>query len=288
MRIAVASGKGGTGKTTLSVSLALSYQGSVTLLDCDVEEPNAALFLSGKDARTIPVTVPIPVIDESLCTHCGACARSCEFNAIVHIGTTVMVFPELCHSCGGCALACPASAIREVDSPIGEMAEMTVISGAGTEPLILIQGLLSIGKAMSPPVIRAVKKRGEEIAHALTVIDCPPGTSCPMGTAVADADFVILVTEPTPFGLHDLDIAVRTVRKMGLQFGVVINRSDSGDDRVVRYCASEGIDILLSIPQDMRIARAYSEGRPLVDSSPEYREILSGLIDKVIAQGGSR
>lgn len=288
MRIAVASGKGGTGKTTLSVSLALSYHGSATLLDCDVEEPNAALFLSGEDERTVPVTVPIPVIAEALCTHCGACARSCEFNAIVHIGTTVMVFPELCHSCGGCALACPASAIREVDSPIGEMAEMTVSRGAGTEPLILIQGLLSIGKAMSPPVIRAVKKRGEEIARALTVIDCPPGTSCPMGTAVAEADFVILVTEPTPFGLHDLDIAVRTVRKMGLQFGVVINRSDSGDDRVVRYCASEGIDVLLSIPQDMRIARAYSEGRPLVDSSPEYREILSGLIEKVIAQGGAR
>jgi len=282
MTIAVASGKGGTGKTTIAVSLALRAPGRAILLDCDVEEPNAALFLRGSDARETPVTVPVPVIDEETCTRCGACARVCEFNAIVHVGTTVMVFPELCHSCGGCALACPPKAIREGPSPIGTLSEMIVNRGSDRVPLNFAQGLLSIGKAMSPPVIRAVKSRGAEIAGSpgdpvTTVIDCPPGTSCPMGTAVAGADFAVLVTEPTPFGLHDLEIAVRTVRKMGIPLGVVVNRSDSGDDRVERYCAREGIEILLSIPEDRRIAHGYSLGRPLIESAPEWAEAFETL-----------
>lgn len=291
MKIAVASGKGGTGKTTIAVSLALSTPGRVQLLDCDVEEPNAGLFLAQRDVSETEITVPVPVIDGATCVACGECASFCEFNAIVHIGTTVMVFPELCHSCGGCALMCPAGAIHEEPSPIGTLTTSEVLRDSLT-PLDFYQGLLTIGKAMSPPVIRSVKDRAvkDQTSEApsrttapapgiLTIIDAPPGTSCPMGTAVTGADYVILVTEPTPFGLHDLDLAVKTVRKMGIRFGVIVNRSDSGDDRVVAYCEKESIRILMQIPEDRRIARGYSEGRPLVVSAPEYRKKFSALAE---------
>lgn len=280
MILAVASGKGGTGKTTISVSLALSASGKVQLLDCDVEEPNAGLFLAQRDIRESSITVPVPVIDETTCTACGACASFCEFNAIVHVGTTVLVFPELCHSCGGCALVCPAKAIREEPSAIGTITESEV-SREGDLPLEFYQGLLSIGNAMSPPVIRSVKDRAvkDRAVGTLVIIDAPPGTSCPMGTAVTGADYVVLVTEPTPFGLHDLDLAVKTVRKMGKPFGVIINRCDSGDDRVVTYCERETIEILMQIPEDRRIAEGYSEGRPLVVAAPEYRDTFAALAE---------
>lgn len=290
MRIAVASGKGGTGKTTIAVSLALSAPGNVQLLDCDVEEPNSGIFLVQRNSIESSITVQVPIIEEKKCVACGACASFCEFNAIVHIGATVMVFPELCHSCGGCALVCPSKAIHEEPSAIGTLTTSEVPRD-GLPPLGFYQGLLTIGKAMSPPVIRAVKDRSAKDrvvrdqaggADALTIIDAPPGTSCPMGTAVSGADYVILVTEPTPFGLHDLDLAVKTVRKMGIPFGVIINRSDSGDDRVVDYCARESTRILMLIPEDRRIAEGYSEGKPLVVSAPEYRwkfEALAGLLE---------
>lgn len=285
MRIAVASGKGGTGKTTIAVSLALSAPGKVQLLDCDVEEPNAGIFLAQRDIEECPITVPVPVINEAKCVACGSCASFCEFNAIVHIGTTVMVFPELCHSCGGCVLVCPQKAIHEEPSVIGTLTTSEVLRD-GLPPLDFYQGLLTIGKAMSPPVIRAVKDRaGKDRAsgvNVLTIIDAPPGTSCPMGTAVTGADYVILATEPTPFGLHDLDLAVKTVRKMGIPFGVIINRSDSGDNRVVDYCARESIRILMQIPEDRRIARGYSEGKPLVVSAPEYRKKFETLAELVV------
>lgn len=279
MRIAVASGKGGTGKTTIAVSLALSAPGSVQLLDCDVEEPNAGIFLDQRDCRESVVTVPVPVIDETKCVACGACASFCEFNAIVHIGTTVMVFPELCHSCGGCALVCPSKAIHEEPSAIGTLTTSEVLRD-GLPPLGFYQGLLTIGKAMSPPVIRAVKDRAsKDCADSVAIIDAPPGTSCPMGTAVTGVDYVILVTEPTPFGLHDLDLAVKTVRKMGIPFGVIVNRSDSGDDRVETYCSKENIRILMLIPEDRRIAEGYSKGRPLIVSAPEYRKKFVALAE---------
>lgn len=288
MRIAVASGKGGTGKTTIAVSLALSNPGPTMLLDCDVEEPNAGLFIAQENVCESPVTVPVPVLDESRCTKCGACAEFCEFNAIVHMGPIVMIFPELCHSCGGCALVCPVKAIHEEPSCIGNLTEGVVSrhdgSGKDVSSLVFMQGLLAIGNAMSPPVIRAVKDRAVkdravEDGEMMIVIDSPPGTSCPMCTTVTGADYVILVTEPTPFGLHDLDLAVKTVRKMGLPFGVIINRSDSGDDRVVRYCEREGIRLLMQIPEDRRIAAGYSEGKPLVESAPEYRRKFAALAD---------
>lgn len=298
MRIAVASGKGGTGKTTVAVSLALAAQGRVHLLDCDVEEPNVALFLKVSDPVESPVCVPIPVIDETRCTACGECARFCEFNAIVRVGKTVLVFPELCHSCGGCALVCPEKAIQEEASQIGMLTEgcvSRVSSGAVTSEssapdIGFYQGLLSIGKAMSPPVIRAVKdhSRSEADVDTLEIIDAPPGTSCPMGTALTGVDYVILVTEPTPFGLHDLSLAVETVRVMGIPFGVIINRSDSGDDRVVSYCSSEGIRILLQIPEERRIAAGYSRGEPLIVAAPEYRRTFSALAGLLIHEWKNR
>lgn len=256
MKIAIASGKGGTGKTTLAVALALSTTQEVCLLDCDVEEPNAGLFLSLEKSEEIPVTVPIPVVNDDICTACGECSRFCEFNAIVCIGTSVMVFPELCHSCGGCTLVCPEGAIHEEQVKVGIMTDSFIAPQTkylAKKPIRFIQGLLDIGNAMSPPIIRAVKKKsGFETSNGdlVYIIDAPPGTSCPMGTAVDGVDYVLLVTEPTPFGLHDLDLAVKTVRKMGIPFGVVINRSDSGDDRVVEYCKTESIDILIQIPED--------------------------------------
>lgn len=285
MIIAIASGKGGTGKTTLSVSLALSAPGSTALLDCDVEEPNADLFLSVTDRSTHDVTSLVPVIDAALCTACGACARLCEFNAIVCIGSSVMVFNELCHSCGLCARVCPHQAIREAPHKIGSIEEGRMPRSGGASPLYFAKGLLDIGKAMSPPVIRAVTECGERWLkefpgpESLIILDSPPGTSCPMTTTVSDADCVVLVTEPTPFGLHDLTLAVETVRKMGIPFGVVINRCDSGDDRVVRYCEAEQIPLLLSIPEDRLIAEAYSRGIPLVDAHREYREQFVALFE---------
>jgi MinD superfamily P-loop ATPase len=286
MIIAVASGKGGTGKTTVSVSLALSLENDLALLDCDVEEPNAAIFLplgAVNPPASSPITVPIPNIDENLCNACGDCADFCEFNAIVHIGTSVLVFPELCHSCGGCTLLCPQRAITEIPMEIGTLSTSTF------QNKHFAQGLLSIGKAMSPPVIRAVKDSIKgKTTDGIVIIDCPPGTSCPMTTAVTGSEYVLLVTEPTPFGLHDLNLAVQTVRMMGIPFGVVINRCDSGDDRVLRYCEKEKISVVLQIPEDRRIAKGYSMGIPLIESALEYKQIFQDLLKHLVAEYGGR
>ncbi len=278
IRIAVASGKGGTGKTTVAVALSLIARAPVELLDCDVEEPNAALFLTS-EAKTaseteLAVAVPIPVVDEAKCSGCGACAKICQFNAIILLNKKAMIFPDLCHSCGGCALVCPEEATREEPKEIGRLTEWK------TDKLRFIQGELNVGNAMSPPLIRAVKKRAEAKEGAsLTIVDCPPGTSCPMVTAVRDADFALLVTEPTPFGLHDLTLAVATIRKMGIPFGVAINRSDVGDDRVAKYCEAEGIPILAQIPNDRRVAEAYSSGGTLISVGESYRRRIAELLD---------
>ncbi len=268
LRIAVASGKGGTGKTTLSVALALSASGPVSLLDCDVEEPNAALFLAHEAEEAAlcehEVTVPIPIVDEAKCSGCGECAKICRFNAIIIIKKDVTIFPDLCHSCGGCALVCPEKAIREEPKAVGLLRQWR------NGDLRFLQGELDVGNAMSPPLIRAVKKQAAsydadpDSTLSLTIIDCPPGTSCPMVTAVRGSDFALLVTEPTPFGLHDLTLAVATIRKMSVPFGVVINRCDVGDDRVLKYCAAERIPVLAQIPNDRRVAEAYSTGQALL------------------------
>jgi len=271
MILAIASGKGGTGKTTVSVNLARTIGSAVQLLDCDVEEPNAHLFLRGSQTGTDVVSIPIPEVDESLCDACGECGRFCRYHAIVSFGSSPLVFPELCHGCGGCTLVCPRGAIREAGRRVG------VVETQEVDGITLVQGRLDIGVAMAPPLIRAVKSRMKN--KGMTVIlDAPPGTSCPVIATLRGADFVLLVTEPTPFGLHDLQLAVEMVRELGIPFGVVVNRMGIGDNRVHVFCREQEIPILLEIPDDRRIAEAYSRGELIVDALPEYRSHFATLL----------
>jgi len=274
MRIAIASGKGGTGKTTVAVNLAQVISGPVQLLDCDVEEPNCALFLSPEIEESETVGIPIPHVDESLCTACGECGKFCEFNAIVSFGATPLVFAELCHGCGGCMKVCPEGAIREVDRPIG-VVEKGLVGDIG-----FVQGRLNVGEAMSPPLINAVKRHC--VDKGVTIIDSPPGTSCPVIEAVRGCDIVVLVTEPTPFGLADLVLAVGAVREMGIPFGVVVNRADIGDSRVSDYCNLENIPNFLEIPNDRRVAESYSRGQTIIEGVPEMRSLFEDLFSEIM------
>ncbi|MFH0779182.1 MAG: ATP-binding protein [Candidatus Eisenbacteria bacterium] len=274
MILAVASGKGGTGKTTVSVNLARVFGFDVCLLDCDVEEPNAHLFVKGTAQGEETVTIPVPQVDESLCDGCGECGAFCEYRAISSVGATPLVFPDMCHGCGGCTKICPRKAIREINRRIG------VIETIRAENITLIQGRLDVGVAMAPPLIRAVKARLQNGLPA--ILDAPPGTSCPVITTIRGADFVMLVTEPTPFGLHDLKLAVDMVREVAIPFGVVINRVGIGDERVHRYCEEERIPILGKIPDDRRIAVAYSRGNLVAEALPEYRGLFESLIEKTL------
>lgn len=272
MIMSVASGKGGTGKTTVSVNLARVSSVPVQLLDCDVEEPNCHLFLGGDLKARDVVTMPVPEVDATLCNGCGDCSAICEFNAIAALSDEALVFEELCHGCGGCTLACPTKAITEKDRRIGEV---EIIEA---DRITLVQGRIDVGVAMAPPVIRAVKQRLD--GTSMAILDAPPGTSCPVIATIKDTDLVILVTEPTPFGLHDLSLAVDMVRELGIPFGVVINRVGVGDDRVHAFCRDEGVPILMEIPDDRRIAEAYSRGELMVDALPEYRELFEKLMNR--------
>ena len=273
MIISVASGKGGTGKTTVSTNLAVAVDQPVQLLDCDVEEPNAHLFIHPSFHTSETITTPVPEVDETKCTLCKKCSDICRFKAIVVIGKTVLPFPEMCHSCGGCMEVCPENAITETGRELG------IIETGTRNGLEFIHGRLRVGEAMSPPLIRAVRSHAKR--DRLTIIDAPPGTSCPVIAAMKGADFVLLVTEPTPFGLHDLVLAVEAVKLLGIPSGLVINRSDLGDDRVRDYAVKEGLPILMEIPFDRRIAVAYSKGELLVDVLPEYREHFRNLHDRI-------
>lgn len=273
IKLAIASGKGGTGKTTLAVALAQASLSPVHLLDCDVEEPNSHLFVKPQFNAQQTVNVAVPKLDNTLCTHCGQCADFCQFNALVCLPQKTMIFSELCHSCGGCMRVCPTHALSEVDKKVG------IIEHGQSGHISLVKGTLDVGQAMSPPVIRAVKKQIDP--NQLTIIDCPPGTSCPMITAVRDADFVLLVTEPTPFGLHDLTLAVETLRQLKLPFGVILNRSDIGDQGVVNYCRQQPIPIMLQIPDAREVAVAYSKGKGLLDALPELRPQLQRLLNTI-------
>ncbi|MBN1140502.1 MAG: ATP-binding protein [Deltaproteobacteria bacterium] len=273
MKLAIASGKGGTGKTTFSVNLARVFGAPVQLLDCDVEEPNAHLFLNGTNLHTETVSIPVPEVDEARCDGCGECGRFCQYKAIVAIKTAPLIFPELCHGCGGCAKVCPRHAIREINHPIG------VIETSERGQITLIQGRLDIGIAMAPPLIRAVKKRLRSGMPA--ILDAPPGTSCPVIATLRDVDYALLVTEPTPFGLHDLKLAVEMIRELGIPFGVGVNRYGVGDERVHEFCAAENIPVLLELPDDRRIAEAYSRGELIVDALPEYRASFLNLLKKI-------
>lgn len=280
MNIAIASGKGGTGKTTISTNLAftLARQGkSVQLLDCDVEEPNCHIFLKPQIQFSGPVNVLLPKVLDERCNGCGVCARVCEYSAIVVVKDKVLVFPELCHGCGGCSLFCPQEAIVEIQRIVGTVE--TGSSGA----VRFIQGLLNIGELMSPAVIHGVKKAAGQ--SDIIIIDSPPGTSCPVIASVKDADFVLLVTEPTPFGLNDLKLAVEMVRRLMIPFAVAINRFDIGDDEVQRYCKEEDIDVVLQIPDDRRIAEAYSRGELIIDALDEYKGLFEESWDSIVNLG---
>lgn len=273
MIISVASGKGGTGKTTVSANLAKVSRNPVQLLDCDVEEPNCHLFVKGELKRSEVVFMPVPQVEGALCDGCGACSAICEFNAIAALTDEALVFEELCHGCGGCTLVCPRKAISEKDRRIGEVE--IIESGHIT----LVQGRIDVGVAMAPPVIRSVKERLKPDMTA--ILDAPPGTSCPVISTIRDTDMVILVTEPTPFGLNDLRLAVDMVRTLAIPFGVVINRVGAGDDRVHVFCRDLCVPILMEIPDDRRIAEAYSRGELMVDVLGEYRALFERLMDNV-------
>lgn len=272
MILTIASGKGGTGKTTVSTNLAASLDVPVQLLDCDVEEPNSHLFLNNEQEHKEDVYTMIPAVNQDLCTLCGECEKICSFSAISLIGEKVMTFPEMCHSCLGCTMACPSGALTESSRLLGEI--ITCRSGN----IELLYGRLRIGEAMSPPLIEKVKEKRKP--HSLTLIDAPPGTSCPVIAALRDSDAVILVTEPTPFGLNDLVLAVEAVRILGIPFGLVINRCDSGTDMTIKYAEKEGIPILLEIPDSRKIAEAYSKGKMMVEVMPEMKQEFRNLYQK--------
>jgi len=273
MIISVASGKGGTGKTTVATNLAVSMGGDVCLLDCDVEEPNSHLFINPVFEYTRTVTTPVPEIDEEKCNHCGKCAEICQFRAIVDLGKMVLSFEHLCHSCGGCMRVCPVNAIRWKDRELG-----TIRKGQ-RKGLEFIDGTLRIGEAMSPPLIRKVRSHAGR--DGLTIIDAPPGTSCPVIAAMKGADFVLLVTEPTPFGLHDLKLALGAVKILDIPCGLVINRSDMGDEKVKEYAREESLPVLMEIPFDRGIAEAYSRGELIVENMPGWKEKFIGLYQRI-------
>jgi MinD superfamily P-loop ATPase len=277
IRIAVASGKGGTGKTTVATSLALFWARtrSVHFLDCDVEAPNAALLLGPVLDDAEQVTRPVPVVDESACDHCGKCSAFCRFHALAVTGTRVLVFPEICHGCGGCVAVCPKGAISEMPRSVGELAE----GAAGA--IRFSQATLNAGETATVQLIRAVRKR--ESAAEVVIVDSPPGTSCPVVAAVEGADWVVLVTEPTPFGLNDLVLAVEMTRRLGLRIGVVINRHGIGDNRVDRFCVSAGIPIIGRIADDRRVAEAYSRGESPFTKVPSFREEIAAIANRLAA-----
>jgi MinD superfamily P-loop ATPase len=272
MIVAVASGKGGTGKTSVAVNMAFSIE-NVQLLDCDVEEPNAHLFCKIKLTETEPVYTLTPVINHELCNYCGKCSSACQYNAVFVTSAKSLVFPDLCHSCGACEITCPKKAITWEKHKIGEVKTGT------NDDFELVYGELQVGKPLAVPIIKAVKKK---INHNKTaIIDSPPGTSCTFVEAVKGSDFCILVTEPTPFGLHDLSIAVQVLRTLKIPFGVVINRAGLGDTKVYDYCKQENISVLLEIPYQRHIAEFYSQGIPFSLEMTEWKNKFQQLEEKI-------
>ncbi len=274
--IAIASGKGGTGKTTLSTNLSALWaeKRHVILLDLDVEEPNSGLFLNGSLVKQEIIEKFIPQWDADACRLCGKCQEVCEFNAVMKLGSEIMVFPELCHGCYACSDLCINNALPMVAKPMGELNHYRM------GKLDFVEGRLAVGEEQAVPAIKKVKEyQKQKLSDAdLVIMDSPPGTSCPVIEAVKDVDFVILITEPTPFGLHDLKLAVETVRGLEKEIGIVINRDGIGDDGVERYCSDERLRIIARIPQDRGMAETYSAGKLIYPSHPAMKEELTRLI----------
>jgi MinD superfamily P-loop ATPase len=274
MIISIASGKGGTGKTTIAVNLALSLpKGTVQLIDCDVEEPNSHLFLSPTIHRVTSMGIPVPRIDESKCTYCGKCGQVCEYHAIAVILKNVLVFDELCHGCGACTYLCPEKAIFDVEREIG------IVQEGNANGINFVNGVLNVGEPMASPLIRRVKEKIQK--DKIVILDAPPGTACPVIETTKGSDFCILVTEPTPFGLNDLELAVGMLGKLDIPMGVVINKADIGDRKVWDYCNSQNIPIFAEIPMDRQIAESYSRGIPIVVENSSYIPQFLTLFEKV-------
>ncbi len=275
MIVSVASGKGGTGKTLVATSLALSLKDRerVQLLDCDVEEPDDHIFLRPVITKSEVAYIQVPEVDEKKCTYCGKCAEVCAYNAIAVLGKHILIFPELCHGCGACSYLCPEKAISEAGKDIG------VVETGHSDDIAFVHGKLTVGEAMAPPIIRKVKAQAN--SDETVIIDVSPGTSCPVVESVKESDFCLLVTEPTPFGLNDLVLAVEMVKELKIPCGVVINRAGVGDRKVEEYCAKENIPVLLTIPMDIGIARIYSRGITLVEGMPQWKESFLELFDRI-------
>jgi len=275
MIISVASGKGGTGKTLIATSLALSLNDRerAQFLDCDVEEPNAHIFLKPVIERVEPVYIQVPEVDKSKCTYCSKCVEVCAYHAIAVFAQHVLVFHNLCHGCSACSYLCPEKAISEVGREVG------VVERGHSDGVEFAHGKLNVGEAMPTPVIRRVKAKSNP--DGIVIIDVSPGTSCPVVESIKDSDFCLLVTEPTPFGLNDLILAVETVKELKVTFGVVINRAGVGDRKVEEYCLREGIPVLLTVPLDTEIARLNSRGITLIGGMPQWKESFIGLFDRI-------
>ena len=275
LRIVIASGKGGTGKTTVTSALAHIWPAPVLAADLDVEAPNLHLFLHPEISKTRPHSIMVPKVDEEKCTHCRACADICQFAAINLLGDMIYTAEEMCHGCGGCLAVCPENAISEGSREVGEIRWGT----AG--PVSYVGGRLRVGEAMSPPLIRAVKKAAVNQARDMDILmDAPPGVSCPVVTSALDADLVVMVTEPTPFGLHDLKLARTAFAQMGLALAVVVNRDGIGDDGVHDFCCQENLPIAAKIPYSENAARQYAAGQPL-SGLEEFKPLFAGLVSKI-------
>lgn len=272
MILSIASGKGGTGKTTVAVNMALSLK-NVQLLDCDVEEPNAHILLQPEIAKVIPIYKQVPQIMEERCSYCQHCSRFCAYHALFVAAEVTLVFPELCHSCGGCTRICPEHAITEIQHQVGNL------NMGLAKDIELVYGELQVGEPMPIPLIKAVKRQINP--KKVVVIDAPPGTACPFVASVHSSDYCILVTEPTPFGLHDLQIAVEVLTQLTIPYGIIINRAGIGDRHVYKYCDERNIPILLEIPYNRSIAYLYSQGIPFVITMPEWKKRFQRLYRKI-------
>jgi len=279
LKIAVASGKGGTGKTTIATSFALSIINNISesllFLDCDVEAPNAHLFLKPQLTEEKPVEILIPEVNESLCTHCGECAKVCQFQAIAVLGNKTLVFPQLCHGCGSCTMICPANAIQEIPKSIGVLQKGT----AGE--IKFARGVMDIGEPMAVPIIRQLKKWVAPLEPQITIIDSPPGTSCPVVESIRGSDFLILVTEPTPFGFHDLKLAHQVAKDLQIPAGVIINRENGAFSELEDYCKEENLPILMRVPFRRNIAEGIAKGRNLIEILPEMSASFQNIYHQI-------